>query len=400
MDVILQNSIVAMTKAITGILSGSDPSVYLYGSVPLSDFRPGWSDIDLLVLTGKHITPAQAEELLHLRQKLSASVLYARLFEGGMLPLSAFLSGAPDTVVYWGTSGERITDRFAFDSFCTLELKDHAVLLYGKDVRSLVPRPAYADLYADVERHLRSIREYGGQTGESLYSFGWLLDLSRCMYTLRTGLVAAKTGAGEWALQNGLCPVPEALETALRVRKTPELFRSDAAVRGSAAHLNAAVQSYADVLEAELKHHLHRVFGQCDESMIYFDRPGAYLFACQNGKIAVVQTQKGLFLPGGGLEPGESDETCILREAAEETGCKARVGKFLCSAETYSVHERIGPFHPVQSYYTGSLDDIPGEPSEPGHRLVWLTPEEYRRNMYLEMQKWVLDVFMGQKKAE
>ena len=33
-----------------------------------------------------------------------------------MLTLDAFLSKKTDRVVYWGTSGERITDRYAFDS--------------------------------------------------------------------------------------------------------------------------------------------------------------------------------------------------------------------------------------------------------------------------------------------
>lgn len=41
---------------------------------------------------------------------------YYRSFEGGMLTLDAFLSKKTDRVVYWGTSGERITDRYAFDS--------------------------------------------------------------------------------------------------------------------------------------------------------------------------------------------------------------------------------------------------------------------------------------------
>jgi predicted nucleotidyltransferase/RimJ/RimL family protein N-acetyltransferase len=252
----LQESIQTVRDAIAAILAENAPTVYLYGSVALDDFQYGWSDIDLLVLTEKQISSEQAQRLVHLRQELSGGEpenTYYRLFEGGMLSLSAFLTDTPDTVVYWGTSGERIADRYVFDSFCKLELLDHGVLLYGKDVRGQMRRPIYEDLKTDVRRHYETIREYSGKTGRSLYSFGWLLDISRCIYTLRTGRIIAKTKAGEWALENGLCPDAAALETALRVRKEARIFKEDETLQAYAAAIGPAVQKYADVLERELE---------------------------------------------------------------------------------------------------------------------------------------------------
>lgn len=252
----LQISMDTVTNAVVSVLSGNASSVYLYGSVTLDDFRPGWSDIDLLVLTEKQIASEQAERLVHLRQELSAREPknpYYRLFEGGMLSLAAFLSDAEDTVVYWGTSGERVANRYSFDSFCRKELLENGVLLYGRDVRGQMRRPTYEDLRADVQKHYETIRACGSKTGKSLYSFGWLLDISRCIYTLRTGTIVAKTKAGEWALENGLCPDPAALETALRVRNTPLLFQEDAALQTYSANLGNVIQRYADVLCRELK---------------------------------------------------------------------------------------------------------------------------------------------------
>lgn len=250
-----ERSLQAMTNRIAEILRDRGPTVYLYGSLAMNDFRPGWSDIDILVLTREKIGEAQAKRLLDLRQTMLAEEPenpYYRSFEGGMLSLDGFLHHIPDTVVYWGTTGQRLTDRYAFDSFCMTELLERGVLLRGDDVRGRFAKPSRDELRADVQRHYASIRRYAGTTGRSLYSFGWLLDISRCLYTLETGKVIAKTAAGEWALKEGLCPVPEALEKALAVRKEPLRCQGRDDIFDYAETLESEIQRYADVLEKAL----------------------------------------------------------------------------------------------------------------------------------------------------
>lgn len=88
-----EESIGAMNDSIAHILIDNNPSIYLYGSCVLGDFRFGWSDIDILVLTGTSIAKDQAENLLMLRQRMQdtePSNPYYRKFEGGMLSLRAF----------------------------------------------------------------------------------------------------------------------------------------------------------------------------------------------------------------------------------------------------------------------------------------------------------------------
>lgn len=63
-----QLAINTMVREISGILSYSEPSIYLYGSSVLNDFRLGWSDIDILILTNKQITEEQAKTLVGLLQ--------------------------------------------------------------------------------------------------------------------------------------------------------------------------------------------------------------------------------------------------------------------------------------------------------------------------------------------
>ncbi len=252
----LQSSINNMTARITDILLPDEPSIYLYGSCVLDDFQFGWSDIDILVLTEKPISEQQADKLVHLRQSISTAEpnnpLY-RCFEGGMLTLDAFKHHVPAKVVYWGTSGQRITDSYSFSACNMKELLEHGRLLYGKDIREQLTPPCFEDIRADIRFHYETIRKYADSTGRSLYSFGWILDIARGIYTLHTGKIISKTAAGEWALQNHVFSNNAALETALAVRKNPLRFQEDIELQDLSENLGNTIQHYADVLEKELK---------------------------------------------------------------------------------------------------------------------------------------------------
>lgn len=252
MEQLLQTAVVHMRDEIAAILTDCSPHIYLHGSAAMDDYRDGWSDIDLLVLTDHPIAPEQADTLLMLRQRLTEITgdPVFRRFEGGMQALDALRSNTSDLVVYWGTSGQRITAHYQFDPFSLWTLQHCGVLLHGTDIRHLLPSPDFSVLRGAVAQHLSTIRQHG--RGErSLYTFGWLLDIARGLYTLRFGGVAPKTAAGQWALAEGLCPDATALSLALEVRLQPERFR-DAPVLLAAESMTAAIQNFADVLEAEL----------------------------------------------------------------------------------------------------------------------------------------------------
>lgn len=249
----LRLAINTMAVSIARILQVNDPSIYLYGSVTAEDFRPGWSDIDLLVLTGDPITPEQADTLVNLRQALAArdpATPHYHLFEGGMLDLGAFLTGEDTHVVYWGTTGQRIKTQHAFSAFDRASLLQTGQLLLGRDVRRHIEMPTYEDIRAGVAAHLATIREHG--TGSrSRFAYGWLLDIARGMHALLNGRLTTKTDAAQWALDERLCPCPEELSMALTVRRQPELLQ-DPAVLDYAEGLTAAIQEFAALLEQAL----------------------------------------------------------------------------------------------------------------------------------------------------
>ncbi len=245
----LNDAIKIMTDEIVSVLADNKPTVYLFGSVALGDFKLGWSDIDIAVLIEREITEEQADTLVGLRQRMLERYpgnLYFRLFEGGMLSADAFLGNKNDRTVYWGTSGQCITENYKLDSFGMAELLDSGILVYGDDIRVKMKYPSYTQMRDEIARHVQAARTHG-------VSVGWLLDIARGIYTLRTGKIIAKTTAGEWALENGLCPDADAMQKAVQVRNEPSKYSKD-----EKQVENAVIQRFADVIDAELSSTIER----------------------------------------------------------------------------------------------------------------------------------------------
>lgn len=61
-------------------------------------------------------------------------------------------------------------------------------------------------------------------------------------------MIIAKTDAAEWALANNLCPDPDALRFALKVRRSPLEYK-DEETFDYAETFAEPIQRFADVLE-------------------------------------------------------------------------------------------------------------------------------------------------------
>ena len=251
----MKNAIDAMVNEIVRITDGDVYGVWLYGSVVMDDFRPGWSDIDFVALTGGPVSESQAEQLLTLRQEMlekEPGNPYYRSFEGVIAALDEYRSRSFTRLVYWGTSGQRITDRYTPDTFSAFELARYGRPVYGGHPW-ILPAPGREELVNAVREHYECIRKYAVQTNESIYSCGWLLDIARCIYTLRTGDVTAKTQAGIRALEEHLFPDEEPLRKTLEIRQNPRAFMGTEELNRWLKSLGPVVQQYADVLEKELQ---------------------------------------------------------------------------------------------------------------------------------------------------
>jgi len=109
-----------------------------------------------------------------------------------------------------------------------------------------------------------------------------------------------------------------------------------------------------------------------------------------SGYLAVVRTPKGFYLPGGGVEAGESPEKTIEREAREEAGLilksKAQIGRaieIVYSAEEHTWFEKRCVF--IEAEIVGQVPS-----HERDHELVWVDLDHAISMLSHTSQRWVL----------
>jgi len=133
-------------------------------------------------------------------------------------------------------------------------------------------------------------------------------------------------------------------------------------------------------------------FGERVRGVSYIDRPGAYAII-QDGSnaIALVKTQQGYLLPGGGVEPNEDFAGALQREIVEELGYQSRIGEKLCAAVQYLYSEvERGYLKKEGHFFRATLTEKVCDPTETDHELVWCSPEESLRKLAQEFQAWAL----------
>lgn len=138
-------------------------------------------------------------------------------------------------------------------------------------------------------------------------------------------------------------------------------------------------------------------FGEQLTGAEYVLRPGAYtIIRRDTGEIAVVTTPGGTFLPGGGLEPGETPEQAATREVREECGMQICLGAAVGMADELVYAGDEGRYFRKRcAFFAAEFAGFNGNASETDHALSWLTPEVAARQLTHGSQRWALAAAMG-----
>ncbi|MEN0003589.1 MAG: NUDIX hydrolase [Bacteroidota bacterium] len=135
-------------------------------------------------------------------------------------------------------------------------------------------------------------------------------------------------------------------------------------------------------------------FGEIPNDTDYIERPGSYaLILNKKRELAVVDTDWGhLYLPGGGIDPGESKELALHREVMEETGLFIQIKAYLGSAKEYfysssrdSYFNKIAHFfiaEPIGLYPKGKVED--------DHELLWMPPKTAFEELHTDAYSWLV----------
>jgi 8-oxo-dGTP diphosphatase len=121
-------------------------------------------------------------------------------------------------------------------------------------------------------------------------------------------------------------------------------------------------------------------------------RPSAYgIIVDAEGRLAVVRTPLGCFLPGGGADPAESPEATVERETREECGLAIRVGQWRRAAieHVFSVTEQT-QFEKRSTFCDAVVMGRTGDPIERDHTLERMSAAEAIAALTPPSHRWAV----------
>jgi 8-oxo-dGTP diphosphatase len=143
-----------------------------------------------------------------------------------------------------------------------------------------------------------------------------------------------------------------------------------------------------------------REFGDRVEGQHYQSRPGSYaVILGDRNQVAVMRTNQGYFLPGGGAEPGESPEATLRREILEECGYAVEIVRPLGFAVEYVFAKGEGFVAKQCTFFLAKLGTRLTQPAEDDHRLVWLAIPAAAKKLAHGSQSWALS-YLGDQPAD
>lgn len=134
------------------------------------------------------------------------------------------------------------------------------------------------------------------------------------------------------------------------------------------------------------------VFGERLAGKDYIRRPGAYAVILDAvGAVAVVAWRGHFYLPGGGIERGETAEEALIREVAEETGWGVEILQDLGAADEHFEHWDGGCWTKAGRFFLARVSGEAPIARDPDHAVLWLRLADALPAMAHPSQAWAIE---------
>jgi 8-oxo-dGTP diphosphatase len=144
-------------------------------------------------------------------------------------------------------------------------------------------------------------------------------------------------------------------------------------------------------------------FGEPTPGLAYRDRPAAYGLLERDGRLALVRVtlsgQAPFYdLPGGGIDPGESEAQALAREFGEETGLVVGAGRLITRAEQYMVSAHGELFLSQGGFFEAALKaERPDLKIEQDHELLWMPARDALLSLRHDAHAWAVTAWLRAK---
>jgi 8-oxo-dGTP pyrophosphatase MutT (NUDIX family)/GNAT superfamily N-acetyltransferase len=135
-------------------------------------------------------------------------------------------------------------------------------------------------------------------------------------------------------------------------------------------------------------------FGIYETGKTYTDRPGSYGVILNNqNKIGVVKSSGFYFLPGGGVDVGETETDALIREFREETGLEIIVERHLCDANEFQIaRDRTLYFNQIGKFFKCVVVKNHHDQSDLSHEFLWVDLDDVSKLFKRKSHQWAASV--------
>lgn len=250
-DAAVNSTLEVFLEKLEGLFASRLLSVMVYGSLVHGDLAPGYGDLDFIVIVDGDLGAAEQSALAEMRVPLRSGMygMLASMLEGAFLTPEMLRLDATGSGFWWGTTRERPIQRNPIGWLNSLDLKENGVVIFGADLRSLIPIPTRQDILNEIAGAARMIRRESKDAGR--YAVDWLLQIARFLVVISEGPLVSKTEGALWAAKHAKGSWRHCLVDCSMYRKDAT-YRSRPGADEWLASLGSSLEEACDELESAL----------------------------------------------------------------------------------------------------------------------------------------------------